>query len=162
MKTVRELATAFNVSKVTIYSALKRDEIKEYVKKQGNISYIDEQGEQLLIKLFKVNSKLNRVYCKVKTSETIENTEVLYLREQNATLNGHLKQAMEELEREREHSRAQAERLAVLAENLAELTRNSQILQAKEKTELLQDNGSRSDRSEGKEKKPFWQRLRKK
>ena len=101
MKTVRELADIIQISKVSIYKALKRDDIKLHVIKRDNTSYVDETGEQLLIELFKLNSK---VKSEVKSSES---EEILFLREQNKML---------------------TEKLAALADELVKLNENSQIL----------------------------------
>ena len=101
MKTVRELADIIKVSKVSVYKALKRSDISPHVIKRDNTSYIDETGEQLLIDLFKLNSK---VKSEVKSPE---NAEILFLREQNKML---------------------TEKLAALADELIRLNENNQIL----------------------------------
>lgn len=101
MKTVREMADIIKISKVSVYKALKREEIKKYVIKRDNITYIDETGEQLLINLFLIKSK---VKSEVKTSE---NEEIIFLREQNKML---------------------TEKLAALADELIKLNENSQTL----------------------------------
>jgi hypothetical protein len=101
MKTVRELADIIKVSKVSIYKALKRNDLKEHIEKRGNTTYIDETGEQLLINLFKLNSKVN------STVKTTENDEILFLREQNKML---------------------TEKLAALADDLVKLNENNQTL----------------------------------
>ena len=60
MKTVKELTVSLRLSKVTIYKALKRDDLQEHIVKKDNITYIDEKGEQILIDLFsKASSKAN-------------------------------------------------------------------------------------------------------
>jgi len=64
MKTVKELTVSLQLSKVTIYKALKRDDLQEHIIKKDNITYVAEKGEQILIKIFsktssKTNSKLN-------------------------------------------------------------------------------------------------------
>lgn len=101
MKTVRELTDIIKVSKVSIYKALKRVDIKEHIIKQDNITYVDEVGEQLLVDLFKLNSK---VYGTVKSAE---NDEISFLREQNKLL---------------------TDKLISLSEQLAKLTENGQVL----------------------------------
>ena len=64
MKSVKDLTVSLQLSKVTIYKALKRDDLQEHIIKKDNITYIDEKGEQILIEMFskatsKMNSKLN-------------------------------------------------------------------------------------------------------
>lgn len=104
MKTVRELTDTIKVSKVSIYKALKREDLKEHIVKQDNITYVDETGERLLIDLFKLNSKFTEINSKVKSAE---NDEILFLREQNKIL---------------------TEKLATLADDLVKLNENNQIL----------------------------------
>ena len=72
MKTVRELSDIIKVSKVSIYKALKRDDIKEHIITHDNITCIDETGEQLLIDLFLINSKVNSTVKSAETRLTIE------------------------------------------------------------------------------------------
>jgi hypothetical protein len=59
-----------------------------------------------------------------------DNGELAYLRQ-------HCRRLTEDLEREREHNRAQAGRLADLAWQLAELTRNGQVLLGAERARGL-------------------------
>lgn len=53
MKTIKELTEIIKVNKVSIYKAIKRDDIKEHIIKQNNTTYIDETDGKLLIELFK-------------------------------------------------------------------------------------------------------------
>ena len=119
MKSVREIAEIVEVSKVSVYKALKRDNIKEHVIKQGNMTYVDETGERLLIELFKLNVKFN----KVKSSD---NDEILFLREQINTLNSEKSELLKQIDK-----------LTTHAENLSRLNENSQILLAQQKIESL-------------------------
>jgi hypothetical protein len=58
MKTVKQLTVSLQLSKVTIYKALKHDDLQKHITKDGNITYVDDIGEQILVKMFsKVNSK---------------------------------------------------------------------------------------------------------
>ena len=115
MKTVREISEIVGVSKVTIYKALKSPDIKPHIIRQDRISFIDEPGEQILVKMFRKVTKTNsKVSAKVET-----NAEVLFLREQNAEL---LKQI---------------DKLTALAENLTRLNENNQVLLAQQKIETL-------------------------
>ena len=115
MKTIKELTEIIKVSKVSIYKAIKRDDIKEHIINRDNMTYVDETGEQLLTALFKLNSK---VYSKVKTSE---NDEILFLRKQIEKLNVKNDDLQSELSKEREHSRNIAEQLAMLTDNAQKL-----------------------------------------
>jgi hypothetical protein len=83
VKTVRELVNTIKVSKVSIYKALKRDDMQEHIIKQDNTTYIDESGEEILVNLFsKINGKFTDINSKVKNDN-----EILFLREQIKTLN---------------------------------------------------------------------------
>jgi len=70
-----------------------------------------------------------------------------------------------ELEKEREHSRAQADKLAVLAEQLAELSRNNQMLlgveQSRTNPVLLNKEGIPDDDVQPAKKKRFWHLFKK-
>jgi hypothetical protein len=52
MKTIKELADSIKVSKVSIYNAIKKDNIKPYVFIQDGLTLVDEIGAELLIALF--------------------------------------------------------------------------------------------------------------
>lgn len=52
MKTIKELADSIKVSKVSIYKAIKREDISAHIIKHDNTTLVDEVGEQLLINLF--------------------------------------------------------------------------------------------------------------
>lgn len=70
MKTIKELEKSIGVSKVSLYSMLKKQEFKSHVfKGEKNITLIDEVGEQLLI-----------AYYSKEQSETINDiiTDELY------------------------------------------------------------------------------------
>ena len=84
-----------------------------------------------------------------------ESGDITYFKEQNRLL-------QEELSKEREHSRAQADKLAALAEQLAELSRNNQILLVAEQRRanpgLLSAGGQPDEEGQGQpvKKKSFW------
>jgi len=88
-----------------------------------------------------------------------ESADIAYFKEQNRILH-------EELVKEREHSRAQADRLASLAEQLAELSRNNQILLGAEQSRTnpaLLSTGEQSAEVEEQpvRKKGFWNLFKK-
>ena len=115
MKTVREMSDILGVSKVTVYKALKSPDIQPHIIRQDRIAFVDETGEQILVKMFrKVAKTKSKVSAKVES-----NAEVLFLREQNAEL---LKQI---------------DKLTALAENLTRLNENNQVLFAQQKIEAL-------------------------
>jgi hypothetical protein len=94
-----------------------------------------------------------------------ENEEILFLREQNKALLTELEREREynrkALEQEREHSRTQADKLANLAEQLAELSRNNQILLGAEQSRtnpalLMGDGETEAKEEQPVKKKSFW------
>ena len=151
MKTVSEFAKEKNISVQTVYRHLKaathdkNDSVKHNVKEcltqqQGRITYITPKGEEYLTGcLTGVKRVLNTVKEDIKPETAPENE---YLAQQVTLL-------QEELNKEREHSRQQAIRLADLAEQLAGLSRNNQVLLGIEQKKIEQIEI----------KKPFWQRF---
>lgn len=118
MITVAKYAKESEVSVQTIYRRLNSVKQKGYdglTEKKSGILYITEKGVHIL------NDELNEVKQVFNSVKHAESEEIIYLREQNTAL-------QEELSKEREHSRAQSEMLAELAKQLAELSRNNQIL----------------------------------
>jgi len=118
MKTISQFASEMGVSVQTIYRQLNRVKQETGVcltEKINKIAHITESGEiALKERLTDVKQALNNV-------KQEESDEIVFLREQNKTL-------LKDLETERTHSREQADKLSDLAAQLAELTRNNQIL----------------------------------
>jgi DNA-binding transcriptional MocR family regulator len=144
MKTIKELTETIKVSKVSIYKAIKRDEIQGHITKRDNTTYIDETGEQLLIEMFKLNSKETEINSQVKSEKALpierQDDEIIFLREQ-------IKEMQSELKTEREHSRN-------IAEKLAELTHNSQVLLKQE-----QERNTHMLEEPTRQKASVWERL---
>lgn len=118
MKTISEIARESGVSVQTIYRTLnkvKHETGESLTEKINGILHITEDGESL------VKQKLNIKQENEKVFNQAENDEIVFLREQNKVL-------QDELLRERQHSRAQADRLAELATQVVELARNNQLL----------------------------------
>ena len=166
MLTVSELAKDLNVSVQTIYRALnnvKQRETAEITEKHKGITYLTTIGENFIRDYLKP-VKQDETECSTELNDVkhSENDEILFLRGQNKAL-------LQELEKEREHSRQQSDRISDLAAQLAELTRNSQILlkQEQEKNTLLISNeqpftaSSESSEPPSENKKAFWRRWRK-
>ena len=130
MKTIRQIANELGVSKQAVYKRIKGSlytVVAPYTHTVDGIVYISEQGERLVIQAFCKNTAYKGAhteYTEAHTEYTENHTngsEVLFLRNQNKTL-------LEDLEKERAHSRGQADKLSDLAAQLAELTRNNQVL----------------------------------
>jgi DNA-binding transcriptional MerR regulator len=160
LKTVAELAKETGVSVQTIYrrlNSVKQIHGDGLTEKKNGITYITAKGEVALTgTLTDVKQSDVKMFNAVKHPES---EETLFLREQLRTLT-------EELNREREHSRGQADRLADLAGQLAELSRNNQILLGAEQTRtnpvLLTGGDGQQGETEPVKKKAFWNFFKKK
>jgi len=168
MITVAEIAKSCNTSTTTIYRTLKtvQQENAEpstpLTEKRKGITYFTEEGERMIrecLNAVEQNEENNSTQSNnVERVEQSENAEILFLRKQNENLLQELSKQREEsskdrdeirkereqnqllLEKEREHSRQQAERLAELSDKLTELTKNEQILALQQtKNTLLLD-----------------------
>ena len=154
MKTVSEFAKENKVSVQTIYRKLNKvkhihgDGLTE---KRTGITYITALGESVLTEGL-TNVKKNDVKA-LNPDKQLENDDVVYFKEQNRLL-------QEELRKEREHSRAQADKLAALAEQLAELSRNNQILlgaeQSRTNPALLSSGDLPDEETQPAKKRSFW------
>ena len=97
---------------ISAFNSVKQSDVNEFNRvKQPYVNAFNDV-EQVN------NNEFNSVKHNVKHPES---ADITYFKEQNRIL-------QEELIKEREHSRTQADRLASLAEQLAELSRNNQIL----------------------------------
>ena len=83
------------------------------------------------------------------------------LNETNKILLQELSKEREILEREREHSRQQAQSLSELSEKLAELTKNEQILMLQNKNSYLlsEENSPENESRDNKKSLSIWQRI---
>lgn len=88
MKTVKELETELKVSKVSIYSNLKKEEFKSHVfKGEKNVTCVDEVGEELLKAYYLkeknktiedlVSDEIEYIQADSKDSKDIENVDII-------------------------------------------------------------------------------------
>jgi len=148
MKTIRQIADEIGVSKQSVYKRVKgslHTVVAPYMHTTNGIVYISEQGESFIIKAFSERGIYKGAYDGAHTEHIQEYTEytensagsgseISFLREQNKALVGQLAEKDKQLENERTHSREQADKLSDLAAQLAELTRNNQVLLGAEQT----------------------------
>jgi len=130
--------------------------IKEaFIKKEPSTENVDEQKDNAAITkddvdTFTVNvDELTKTFAQTFTDNVDANITINYinslkehisaLNEHNKTLLQELNKNQESLEREREHSRKQSDKIISLAEQLTELNKNNQVLlrEAQEKTTIL-------------------------
>lgn len=160
MKSPYKIAKELEVSPQSVYQKIERmqEQLNPHIQRDGKKILIDEKGETLLKSTF-----LNMVEQAVeqdlfKQLNKQLNMENEYLRKQNELLLQELSREREQnqitIEKEREHSRQQAQSLAELSEKLAELTKNGQILLLKQEQMLLVSNEQPQDK-----KKSLWQKL---
>ena len=158
MLTVSKLAKELNVSVQTIYRTLNNVEPnkkEQMTVKIRGIAYFTEFGEQYIKeRLMPVKQNTEKCLASLNIDKHHENDEILFLREQNKALLRELEKEREHnraaLEKEREHGRQQAERITNLAEKMAELTHNNQILlkQEQDKNILLLPSGPQPSTTE--------------
>lgn len=144
MKTIREISELINVSKVTLHKAIKNDEFKSCIVKQGNTTYIDDVGVELLIELFKDNDKIRTSNVKINKAES---EEILFLRKQVESLTNQNETLINDLSKAND-------KVASLADDLIKLNENSQI--------LLREQNLKSLPEPTPEKVGFWKRVFKK
>ncbi len=154
MKTIAQFAKEVGTTPTTVYrkldQAAKQDVKACLTVKQGNISYLTQDGEEFLYScLTPVQQKAANVQQALNTDEQAEksnNEQILFLREQ-------VKSLQKELNTEREHSREQSKEFLTLAGKVSELAKNSQILLRAEQertTPSLSDGGNESPQKRGK------------
>jgi predicted DNA-binding transcriptional regulator YafY len=135
MKTVSQTAAEFGVSVQTIYRALRalnsvkqeKDEI--LTEKINGVLYVTKSGAEV------VKQRLTLVKQPFNDVKQEENVEIIFLREQNKAL-------QEELATERAHSRD-------IANKLAEITRNQQILLGSEQSRTNPALVARNENDQG-------------
>jgi len=141
MKTIKQIADEIGVSKQAVYKRVKgslHTVVAPYTHTVDGTVYISEQGEILIIQAFSKTDTYKDTHTEVHngayTHTHTNDNEVSFLREQNKTILEQLATKDKQLEDERLHSREQSKRLADLAEQLAELNRNNQILRKRTNT----------------------------
>ena len=152
MKTIKQTADELGITTQAVYKKINKsmkNELRNYLKTVNKQILIDEQGINLIRDSLQplptvVNQSTNETIANNEEIESNENTnhsdrDFKFFNEQILFLRDQLKLLQEELRIEREHSREQSDKVISLAEQLAELNKNNQILlkQEQEKTTLL-------------------------
>ena len=162
MKSPYQIAKELNVTPQSVYQKIERieEQLDTHIHRNGKKMLIDEQGETLIKSTFQTTVEqepqqdIEQELLKQLNNQL--NTENEFLRKQNTNL-------LEDLNKEREHSRQQAQSLSELSDKLAELTKNEQILMLQYKNTLLLSDERPPDESEsdGNNKKTLsiWQRI---
>ena len=157
MKTIAQIAAEIGVSKQAVHKKIKQEplstSLRELTSTNGNTILISVDGETLIKQAFCPNivnqvdevddnqpsTFVNQTSTNDNQVDDIRTQFISSLQSQLTAMTEQNKALLQELEKEREHNRAaldrerehgkqQAERIADLADKLAELTRNGQVL----------------------------------
>lgn len=168
MKSPYRIAKELAVSPQSVYQKIEKiqEQLKPYIKRNGNKILIDEQGESLLKSTFsnsvKQGIEQEKSIFEQETEQDLLNQLNNHLNTENEYLRNQNKNLLEELNKEREYSRQQSENLSELSNKLVELTKNEQILALqKNKNPLLlaDEQPSELKESETTNKKTIWYKL---
>jgi len=166
MKTIKQTADEIEVSKDKVkYQVGKLP--SNYLVKVGKITHLTDEGtakiKEIMMGKTVVNlPSNNREITQFLPSE--ENELYKMLKIELEAKNNLIQTLQEELTNERTHSREQANKLADLASELAELNRNNQILLGSEQTRnnpafLQSDEEKANENNTACENKGFWSRV---
>ena len=165
MKTIKQIADEIGVSRQAVHKKIKQEplstSLQEFMSTKNNVVYISVDGINLVKTAFLKDSLTTNSVNQLSTMTTQYMTslqnQIDFLAEQNQDLR-------EQLNKERDHSREQTDKLSNLAAQLAELTRNNQILlgaeQSRTNSALLNDNltSEQSEKNSHKKRWQFWKR----
>lgn len=176
MITVSELAKDLNMSTQAIYKKINKsmkNELTPYIKEIDGQKFIDDKGITIIKNGLQPVDNQGKVVANLNTDNEKSDSKIVATSLQpvdNQTDLEFYKKQLEllqdELKTEREHSRQQADRIADLAEKLAELTRNSQVLLKQEQDKNAyylpeqspeENNSSTGERQAKIKKRPAWQ-----
>ncbi len=157
MKSPYQIAKELNVSPQAVYKKLTSeftDKLTNHIQRTPEGKYsLDEVAEKAL------KNRFNQVAQQMQqhTVESIEQQLLNQLNTENKFLRERIEVLEHEISKERDHSHEQADKLADLASQLAELTRNNQILlsteQSRKNPSFLIDGKSSSQVMERPKKK---------
>jgi len=129
MKTIKQIADEIGVSKQAVYKKIKQEPLSTSLQEltttvDGKLTVLVD-GEKLIKSAFSME-----IPSTVSTNQVddIVNRFTASLQGQIATLTEQNQDLRNQLNDERTHSREQADKLSDLAAQLAELTRNNQLL----------------------------------
>jgi hypothetical protein len=130
--TIKQFAERVGVSNQAVYQRLNKD-LDKYIKVVDNKKMLSIKA----LELFNVKA-VEQANSESLTSNSSELTSALkeqieFLKAENKQKQGQVEQLQEQLNIEREHSRQQSDKLTALAEQMLELTSNSQKLQLADK-----------------------------
>jgi len=148
MKTIKQIADAIGVSKQAVYKKIKTEplstSLQEFMTTIDNALHIVDEGESLIKAAF-----IKETVSTVSTNSVDNMTEKLIesLQGQITTLTEQNKDLRGQLDRERQHSLKQVDRITELAADMAKLASNAQQLHAMENVKpqlAIEDEKKRS------------------
>ena len=123
MKTIKQIADELGVDKQRVYRYIRKNHINEAHQKNGVMHY-DEATEMLIKQGFSENKSLHEAHHEVlqnHISDTVNEAVIEMLQNELQAKNEQIAALTEELALERQHSREQSDRLAVLADQAQKL-----------------------------------------
>lgn len=143
-KTIKQLADELGIDKQRVYRYIKKNHINEVHQKHG-VMYYDETAETLIKQAFSEN-KVHHEAHQNYINETVNESVIELLRNELQAKNEQIEKLQSDIEREREHSREMASKLATLADQ-------AQKLQLVSSSTMIEDKDNPP-------KKHWWQRKR--
>ena len=170
MKTMLQIAKEIGVSKQAVFYRIKKPPLstllQPFISKNNGVLTFNVDGETLIKQAFNVETIKtfnDKEALNFNTSFDSESNKLL--QEQLKTKDTQIEKLIDELAKEREHSREQSDKVISLAEQLAELNKNNQILlkQAQDKaTVFISEKIEDEFPTETEKKKGFFKKIFKK
>jgi len=123
MKTIKQIADEIGVSKQRIYRFIRKNRISD-VHHDTGVMWCDDVAQSLIKQHFTDVDRISDVYHDVHhtvSSDTVVDTVIAMLQRELEAKNTQISALQSELAEERKHSREQAEKLAVLADQAQQL-----------------------------------------
>lgn len=173
MKTIAQIATEIGVSKQAVHKKMKQEplstSLRQLTSTRGNAVVVSVDGEKLIKKAF-MDSKSSTSTTKTTTELVVEvddfdnqndNQLTANLQAQVDLLTEQNKDLREQLNKERQHSREQADQIIELAQNMAQLAQNAQQLHLGDMIPRLSNNSDSTEviQEEPNEKRGIFQRI---
>lgn len=169
MKTIAEIASEIGVSRQAVYKKIKQEPLSSslhaFTTNRDNVTYIETSGEKLIKSAF---GKVTHLNVSTNPGDSISTQFIASLQEQINTLTEQNQDLREQLNLERQHSRAQADKITELATDMAQLANNAQQLHGGDIMQRLTDKNVDADQEvadpgaaeESQEQKPgFFKRV---
>lgn len=149
MKTIAEIASEIGVSRQAVYKKIKQEpllsSLRPFTVNRDNVTYIESDGEKLIKLAF---GKVTHLNVSTNPGDSISTQFIASLQGQINTLTEQNKDLREQLNQERQHSRAQADKITELATDMARLANNAQQLHGGDIMQRLTDRSVDADQQD--------------